>query len=215
MSYKTEFIDFMIDSGVLLFGDFVTKSGRKTPYFINTGNYRTGRQISMLGGYYAKVINEELDYKPDVLFGPAYKGIPLSVAAASALYREYGQDCEYCFNRKEEKDHGEGKILIGAALRDGMKVVITEDVITAGTSIRETLPVLRAAANVSVSDLIISVDRKEKGTEGISATEQVMRDFGIKVHPIVTIEDIIDYIDGSLDGDIIRRMKEYREEYCV
>lgn len=145
MSYKTEFIEFMVRSGVLRFGEFTTKSGRQSPYFVNTGNYKTGSQLSKLGKYYAECLKENVGDEYDVLFGPAYKGIPLAVVTASAMYTEYGVDKPYCFNRKEAKDHGEGGNMVGAKLCDGDRVVIIEDVITAGTAVRETLPQLKAA----------------------------------------------------------------------
>ena len=157
MSYKTDFIEFMVRSGVLRFGDFTTKSGRKSPYFVNTGNYRTGAQMSKLGKYYAECLKNNVGEDFDVLFGPAYKGIPLATVTACALYTEYGIDKPYCFNRKEVKDHGEGGNMVGAKLSDGDRVVIIEDVITAGTAIRETLPVLKAAAISSTKWLMIGI----------------------------------------------------------
>ena len=215
MSVKKEFIEFMIDSGVLLFGDFVTKSGRNTPYFINTGNYRTGEQIRKLGSYYARVIKEQIPETPDILFGPAYKGIPLSVAAAAALFEDYGINCEYSFNRKEAKDHGEGSILVGGKPEDGKKIVIIEDVVTAGSSVRETLPLLRAAGDVIVKDMVISVDRMEKGVGGKSATEEIKEEFGIDTHSIVTIKDIAEYAFANLSPELAGRIADYQKEYCV
>ena len=175
MSYKSEFIAFMARAGVLTFGDFTTKSGRKTPYFINTGNYKTGGQIARLGEFYAACIEEhtktgELPADIAALFGPAYKGIPLAVSTAAALFRA-GRDVNYCFNRKEAKDHGEGGSMVGYKPKDGDKLLIIEDVITAGTAVRETLPVLQAAAKVQVPGLIISVDRMERGQGELTAIE--------------------------------------------
>jgi orotate phosphoribosyltransferase len=216
MSYKKEFIKFMCEAGVLTFGDFTLKSGRKAPYFINTGNYKTGEHIAKLGEFYAECIKEN-NIKADVFFGPAYKGIPLAVAAASSLYAKYGENVSYCFNRKEAKDHGEGGVIVGHKLADGDKVAVIEDVITAGTAIRETLPILKAAANVDVTAVIISVDRMEKGKGEKSAVQEVYDEFGIKVYPIVTVCDIIEAIeDGTIDGaQYLDAMKEYRKTYGI
>lgn len=220
--YKKEFIKFMVQSGVLTFGDFVTKSGRKTPYFVNTGNYVTGAQMGKLGEFYAKCILSNINTKIDALFGPAYKGIPLSVAAATALAVNHGKDVSYCFNRKEAKDHGEGGKMVGYKLHDNDNVVIIEDVVTAGTSIRETLPLLRAQANVNIAGLIVSVDRMERGTGDKSAIEELNEEFGIKVFPIVTVREIIDSIynvpiDGKvyINDEMKKRMEEYIDTYCV
>ncbi len=213
--YKTEFIEFMISSGVLTFGDFVTKSGRRTPYFINTGNYRTGAQLSRLGKHYAECIMRSIGGEFDVLFGPAYKGVPIAVATAAALYSDFGLDREYCFNRKEVKDHGEKGILVGAKLRDGDRVVYVEDVITAGTSIRETLPLLKSAANVTVEHIIISVDRMERGSSGKTAAEEIREEFGIELHSIVTVREIVEYLrSNGGDPEHIERMEAYMEQYC-
>ena len=214
---KKEFIEFMMESDVLRFGDFVTKSGRKTPFFVNTGFYRTGAQLRKLGEYYAKAINDTFGTDFDVLFGPAYKGIPLATAAAGALYNEYKIDKPYFFNRKEEKDHGEGGSLVGYKPQDGDKVIIIEDVITAGTAVRETMPILKNAANVEVKDMFISVNRCEVGQNPEKTTiMEVMEDFGINVHAIITVQDIYEYLkqDGSY-GDILTKMKEYMDTYCV
>ena len=221
MSYKTEFIEFMVRSGVLRFGDFTTKSGRKSPYFVNTGNYKTGAQMSRLGKYYAECLKENVGEDFDVLFGPAYKGIPLVVTTACALFGEYGIDKPFCFNRKEVKDHGEGGNMVGAKLSDGDRVVIIEDVITAGTAVRETLPQLKAAADVKVEHMIISVDRMERGQSGTTAIKEIGAEFGIKVHPIVTVRDIIDHMyNREIDGQILlndemrERMENYLDTYC-
>ncbi|NLP26457.1 MAG: orotate phosphoribosyltransferase, partial [Clostridiales bacterium] len=160
MNYKESFIRFMAECGVLTFGNFTLKSGRKAPYFVNTGNYNTGTQLARLGEYYAECIKEN-NIPVETLFGPAYKGIPLAVACSIAMYNKYGTEVNYCFDRKEEKDHGEGGIIVGKKLTDGEKVVIIEDVITAGTAIRQVLPVLKATANVDITGMIISVDRME------------------------------------------------------
>lgn len=214
---KKEFIEFMMESDVLRFGDFVTKSGRNTPYFVNTGNFRTGKQIATLGKFYAALIKKNCGDNFDCMFGPAYKGIPLATAAAGALYNEYKIDKPYFFNRKEEKDHGEGGSLVGYKPQDGDKVIIIEDVITAGTAVRETMPILKNAANVEVKDMFISVNRCEVGQNPKKTTiMEVMEDFGINVHSIITVQDIYEYLkqDGSY-GDILTKMKEYMDTYCV
>jgi orotate phosphoribosyltransferase len=220
--YKQEFIEFMVKSGVLIFGDFTTKSGRKTPYFVNTGNYKTGRQIAKLGEYYAECVHRNVPGKIDALFGPAYKGIPLTVAAAVSLYSRYGEDVNYCFNRKEAKDHGEGGSIVGYKPQDGDRVVIIEDVITAGTSIRETLPVLKAAAEICPAGLIISVDRMERGVGNKTPIEEIYEEFGIETYPIVTVREIIDAlynreVDGKvyIDDAVKAAMEAYLEKYCV
>lgn len=216
MSYKKEFIKFMCESNVLTFGDFTLKSGRKAPYFINTGNYKTGEQIARLGEFYAKCI-EENNIDANVFFGPAYKGIPLCVAASSALYLKYGKNVNYCFNRKEAKDHGEGGVIVGHKLSDDDKVLIIEDVITAGTAVRETLPILKKEALCDILGVIISVDRMEKGKGEKSAVQEVYEEFGIKVYPIVTVEDIIECIkDGTIEGkEYLDKMIEYRKTYGI
>lgn len=227
MGYKEEFILFMVRSGVLTFGDFVTKSGRNTPYFINTGNYRTGEQAARLGEYYAACITEHMengDLPEDlnVLFGPAYKGIPLAVSTSIALFEKHGKSVGYCFNRKEKKDHGEGGSMVGHALKDGDRVVITEDVITAGTAVRETLPVLQSAADVRVEGLIVSVDRMERGTGEKTAIQELYEEYGIRTFPIVTVRDVIETIhnvpvDGRvvIDDEVRAAMERYMEQYCV
>ncbi|MBP1568166.1 MAG: orotate phosphoribosyltransferase [Oscillospiraceae bacterium] len=217
MSYKNDFIKFMTECGVLTFGDFTLKSGRKAPYFVNTGNYKTGKQLAKLGEFYAECIKDR-GISPDTLFGPAYKGIPLAVSCSVALFNKYGMDVNYCFDRKEAKDHGEGGVIVGKQLTDGEKVVIIEDVITAGTAIRQVIPVLKNAADVKIEAMVISVDRMEKGKEGdLSAVQEVKRDFGIEVFSIVTIEDIIKAIeDGVIEGkEYLDRMLEYRKTYGI
>ncbi len=218
--YKKDFIEFMVRAGVLTFGDFTTKSGRKTPFFINTGNYKTGEQIRELGHFYARAIENSFDSGIDVLFGPAYKGIPLVVTASIALSSEFDKDVAFCFNRKEAKDHGEGGSLVGYKPADGDNVLIVEDVTTAGTSIRETVPVLKSAAAVNISGLIVSVDRMEKGTGSKSALSEIQEEFGFKTAAIVTLDDIVSYlhnreIDGTviLDDTIMKMIDAYREKY--
>lgn len=218
MSYQEEFIRFMVRSGVLTFGDFVTKSGRKTPYFINTGNYKTGAQAARLGEFYADCLHEHFETGVDALFGPAYKGIPLCVSCAIALSEKYGQDLNYCFNRKEEKDHGEGGSMVGYRLRDGDRVVIIEDVVTAGTAMRECIPILKAAANVEIAGLIVSVDRMERGTGELSAIQQIQEEFGIPTYPIVTVRDVIQTLyNKEVDGTVVVNdgMREKMEAYLA
>ncbi|HEX2878211.1 MAG TPA: orotate phosphoribosyltransferase [Polyangiaceae bacterium] len=217
--YKRQFIDFMVRSEVLTFGDFTTKSGRKTPFFINTGRYKNGEQIAKLGDFYAQAILNQFGDDFDVLFGPAYKGIPLCVATAMQLNAR-GKNVGFCFNRKEAKDHGEGGTLIGHIPKDGDRVVIIEDVTTAGTSIRETMPLLQQAAKVKVVGLIVSVDRMERGTGEKNALAEVSSEFGFKGCAIVTIEEVMGSLRGRavdgrvvLDDDIHQRMVAYRAQY--
>jgi orotate phosphoribosyltransferase len=218
--YQREFIEFMVRSDVLTFGDFTTKSGRKTPYFVNTGRYRTGEQIRRLGDFYARAILARPDVEFDVLFGPAYKGIPLVVAASLTLAAEFGRDVGYCFDRKERKDHGEGGVLIGHPPADGDRILIVEDVTTAGTSIRETVPTLRAAADVRLAGLIVSVDRQERGRGEKSALAEVGEEFEMPTFSIVTIDDIVEHLAGrEVDGRVViddqrlEAIQAYRAEY--
>lgn len=227
MSNKKEFIEFMMRSGVLTFGDFTTKSGRQTPYFINTGNYKTGGQIAALGGFYASCIMENMNsgtikQNIDALFGPAYKGIPIAVATTIALSTRFNENMNYCFNRKEVKDHGEGGTMVGYTLVDGDSVLIVEDVITAGTAIRECFPILKKAADISIEGLLISVDRMEKGQGEMTAIQEIQEEFGIKTYPIVTVQDILGYITEKeeeghsiLNRDIKIRMEKYFGTYCI
>ncbi|MEG0894952.1 MAG: orotate phosphoribosyltransferase [Oscillospiraceae bacterium] len=217
-NYKIEFIKFMVKSGVLTFGDFTAKSGRKTPYFVNTGNYKTGEQIFKLGEFYADCINKNLNDDFDALFGPAYKGIPLSVSAAGALYNKYSINKNYCFNRKEDKDHGEGGSIVGYKFKDGDNVIIIEDVITAGTAIRECLPILKGAADVNIKAMFISVDRMEKGKGDKSAVQEIYEEFGIKTFPIVTVREIIEVLHNTeVDGKVYidDAIKEKMEAYLA
>jgi orotate phosphoribosyltransferase len=218
-TYKRDFIEFMVRSEVLTFGDFTTKSGRKTPYFVNTGKYRSGSQIERLGEFYADAIQGALGESFDLLFGPAYKGIPLAVTTAAALARR-GHDVGFCFNRKEAKDHGEGGLLVGHPPADGERVLIVEDVTTAGTSIRETVPILRAAAAVELAGLVVSVDRQERGQGRRAALAEVGEQFGMPTFAIVTLEEIVEHLSGrELDGrvvlsaDDLARIQAYRAEY--
>ncbi len=220
--YKKEFIEFMVDCQVLKFGDFVTKSGRKTPFFINTSFYRSGRQLSRLGHYYAKAIQEKYGTDFDVLFGPAYKGIPLSVATAMEFSRLYDSDVKFCSNRKEVKDHGDVGILLGSPLCDGDKVVIIEDVTTAGTSIEETVPIIKAQGNVEVMGLVVSVDRMERGKGEKSALCEIQEKYGIQTTAIVTMAEVVEHLYNKeykgkiiIDDELKAAIDAYYEQYGV
>ncbi len=202
--YKKEFIEFMVDCGVLKFGDFTTKSGRKTPFFINAGYYRTGSQLRKLGEYYSKAIKERFGLDFDILFGPAYKGIPLSVAASMAISEFYGKEIGYCSNRKEVKDHGDKGILLGSPIKDKDRIIIIEDVTTAGTSIGETMPILKAQGDVDVIGLVVSVDRMEKGQGNKSALAEIEDTYGIKTTAIVTMEEVVEHLyNKPYNGNIV------------
>jgi len=218
--YKKDFIEFMVECGVLTFGDFVTKSGRKTPFFVNTGNYKTGSQLKRLGEFYARAIKENFKEDYNIVFGPAYKGIPLSVTTTIALSDMYGIDVKYCSNIKELKYHGDKGILLGSSINDGDKVLIVEDVTTAGTSIYETMPILKSQGNVDVEGLIISVDRMERGKTEKSALTQIREEFGFKTCAIVTMAEVREYlynkeINGKIliDDEINKRIDAYYEQY--
>ncbi|MFV0527160.1 MAG: orotate phosphoribosyltransferase [Lachnospiraceae bacterium] len=220
--YKKEFIEFMIDCDVLKFGDFVTKSGRKTPFFVNTGFYRTGEQLARLGGYYAKAIQETFGLSFDVLFGPAYKGIPLTVATTIAISNLYNTQIRYASNRKEVKDHGDTGILLGSPLTDGDKVVIIEDVTTAGTSIQETLPILKAQADTEPIGLVVSVDRMERGRTEKSALQEIQETYGLKTTAIVTMEEVVSHLYNKeykgkivIDDTLKHAIDEYYVQYGV
>ena len=200
--YKKEFIEFMIDCNVLKFGDFVTKSGRKTPFFVNTGFYRTGSQLKR--------------------FGPAYKGIPLSVAATIAISEKYDKDIRYCSNRKEVKDHGDKGILLGSPIQDGDKVIIIEDVTTAGTSIQETLPIIKAQGDVEVGGLVVSVDRMERGQGEKSALTEISEKYGMKTTAIVTMEEVVEHLYNKpykgkviIDDKLKAAIDAYYDQYGV
>ncbi len=214
---KIKFIEFMMSADVLRFGDFVTKSGRNTPYFVNTGNYRTGAQINTLGEFYAEAVKEVCGENFEAMFGPAYKGIPLATTTASALARVYEIDKPYFFNRKEEKDHGEGGSLVGYKPQDGDRIIIIEDVITAGTAIRETVPILKNAADVKTEHMFISVNRCEVGANGkTTAVQDVYEEFGIKVHALVTVEDVYEYLQSKDEyKELTTKMQDYMDKYCV
>ena len=213
-SLRREFVDFLLATGVLAFGDFQTKSGRRTPYFMNFALFSQGSEAARLGRFYAHAIRARLGDGYDVLFGPAYKGIPLVVATSMALAAE-GRDVGYCFNRKEAKDHGEGGLLVGRKLKDGDRVVIVEDVTTAGTSIRETVPLLRAAARVQLAGLVVAVDRQERGTGESSALQELEREFGMPCFAIATIDEVVATLaeTGRLTPELQERIRAYRTQY--
>lgn len=214
---KREFIEFMMSANVLRFGEFKTKSGRMTPYFVNTGNYKTGAQIATLGRFYAALVKETCGDEFDAMFGPAYKGIPLATACAAALASNYQIDKPYFFNRKEVKDHGEGGNLVGYQPVDGDRIIIIEDVITAGTAVRETVPILKACGDVQVKDMFISVNRCEVGQNPEkTAVMEVYDEFGIRVHSIVSVQDIREYLaEQPQYADVLVRMDEYMAKYCI
>lgn len=208
-SYKREFIQFLQSAGVLKFGDFTAKSGRKIPYFINAGDIKTGEQIGKLGKFYAKAYLEKMGKKACVLYGPAYKGISIAVASAIALSEE-GLNVPFFFNRKEAKDHGEGGVFVGYVPHAGQEVVITEDVITAGTAIRESMAILGNLEGVKVSSVFVMVDRKEKGKSEKSAMAEVEEEFGLKVYSVVDVYDIIEYLEEDpANEENVTRIKNY------
>lgn len=202
--YKQEFIGFMVDSQVLKFGDFTLKSGRKSPFFMNAGAYVTGAQLKKLGEYYAKAIHDRYGLDFDVLFGPAYKGIPLSVATAMAISELYGKEVRYCSNRKEVKDHGDIGILLGSKLKDGDRVVIVEDVTTSGKSIEETFPIIKSQADVTIQGLMVSLNRMEKGlSSDKSALEEMKEKYGFETGAIVTMEEVVEYLYNKPYGGTV------------
>lgn len=216
MSYKNEFIDFMIESDVLKFGDFTLKSGRKSPFFMNAGAYVTGSQLKRLGEFYAKAIHEHYGDDFDVLFGPAYKGIPLGVATVIAFYNLYGKEIRYCSNRKEEKDHGDAGILLGSKIKDGDRVVIIEDVTTSGKSIEETFPIIKAQGDVEIIGLMVSLNRMEKGlTSDKTAIDEIKEKYGFDANAIVSMDEVVEYLvsEGKLDDELKERIDEYYKEY--
>lgn len=216
--YKQEFIEFMLECNVLKFGDFTTKSGRKTPFFVNTGFYRTGSQLRKLGRFYAKAINNKFGTDFDILFGPAYKGIPLTVTTTMALSEEFGKDIRYCSNRKEVKDHGDKGILLGSPISDGDRILIIEDVTTAGTSIEETMPIIKAQGNVGIVGLCVSVDRQEKGSGSKSALREIEDKYGFPTTAIVTMSDVTEYLTANkVDGKMIidDKLKKAIDDYYM
>jgi orotate phosphoribosyltransferase len=217
--YQKEFIDFLVASEVLTFGDFTTKSGRKTPYFINTGNFERGSRISKVGKFYAAHINKIGLDKVDSIFGPAYKGIPLCVATSIALYDNYKLDIGYTFDRKEAKTHGDKGALVGKILKSSDSVLIVEDVITAGTTLKEIVPTLKHNYSVSIKGVVVAVDRCERGTGDKSATDEVKDQLNIEVYPLVTIHEIVYYLNNpnssgfTLSSDLLSRINEYLNTY--
>ena len=219
------FTEFLLESNALKFGDFTLKSGRKSPYFINAGAFDDGKKIAALGAFYAEKISQAIVHNTiprniDTVFGPAYKGIPLAVSTAIALTAGHNMTVGYTFDRKEKKDHGDGGWMVGTPLTDGMKVLLVDDVMTAGTAVREVIPKLKAEANVEVVGLVLSVDRMEKGTGEKSALDELREEYGIAVYPIVTVRQIIDFlhnrpIDGKvyIDDAMKERMEAYLRQY--
>lgn len=219
-TYKQEFIEFMVESNVLKFGDFTLKSGRKSPFFMNAGAYVTGSQLRRLGQYYAKAIHDHYGEDFDVLFGPAYKGIPLSVATTIAFSELYGKDIKYCSNRKEVKDHGDAGILLGSPMKDGDRVVIIEDVTTSGKSIEETFPIIKAQGNVEIVGLMVSLNRMERGKGEKSALEEIQELYGFKANAIVTMADVVEHLYNRecqgrivIDDTLKAAIDAYYEQY--
>jgi len=221
-AYKSEFIQFMVDSKVLKFGDFTLKSGRKSPFFMNAGSYVTGTQLMKLGEYYAKAIHDRYGDDFDVLFGPAYKGIPLSVATTIAYGKLYGKEIRYCSNRKEVKDHGDAGILLGSNLKDGDRVVVIEDVTTSGKSMEETIPIVRAQADVTIVGLMVSLNRQEKGKGDKGALDEIKELYGFETEAIVSMDEVVEYlynreIDGNvlIDDEMKAKIDAYYAQYGV
>ncbi len=219
-SYKREFIEFMIDCQVLKFGEFTLKSGRKSPFFMNAGGYVTGAQLERLGEYYARAIHDCYGLDFDVLFGPAYKGIPLSVATTMAISRLYGKEVRYCSNRKEVKDHGDTGILLGSKLKDGDRIIIIEDVTTSGKSIEETYPIIKAQADVEIKGLMVSLNRMEKGQSDKSALFEIKEKYGFDANAIVNMQEVIEYLYNKpfkgqiyIDDKIKEAIDAYYEQY--
>lgn len=219
-SYKQEFIDFMVESNVLKFGEFTLKSGRKSPFFMNAGAYVTGTQLRKLGEYYAKAIHDNYGLDFDVLFGPAYKGIPLSVATTMAISELYGKEIRYCSNRKEVKDHGDTGILLGSKIQDGDRVVIIEDVTTSGKSIEETFPIIQAQGNVEIKGLMVSLNRMERGKGTKSALEEIQETYGFPANAIVTMKEVVEHLYNQesggrivIDDTIKAAIDAYYEQY--
>lgn len=222
-NYKKEFIEFMVESDVLKFGDFTLKSGRKSPFFMNAGAYVTGSQLKRLGEYYAKAIHDKYGDDFDVLFGPAYKGIPLSVVTVAAFSELYGKEIRYCSNRKEVKDHGDTGILLGSKIKDGDRVVIIEDVTTSGKSIEETFPIIQAQGNVEIKGLMVSLNRMERGKgEKTTALDEIREMYGFPTSAIVTMEEVIECLYNKeclgrvvIDDAMKEAIDRYYEQYGV
>lgn len=221
--YKQEFIEFMVDCNVLKFGDFTLKSGRKSPFYMNAGAYVTGAQLLRLGKYYAQAIHQHYGDDFDVLFGPAYKGIPLSVATAIAYSELYGKEIRYCSNRKEIKDHGDTGILLGSKLKDGDRVVMIEDVTTSGKSMEETVPIVRAQAAVEIRGLMVSLNREEVGLSGkMAALQEIQENYGFETNAIVSMSEVTEYLYNRsyhgkvyIDDEIKTAIDAYYEQYGV
>lgn len=219
--YQSEFIEFMVACDVLKFGDFTLKSGRKSPFFMNAGAYVTGSQLMKLGEYYAKAIHSNFGDDFDVLFGPAYKGIPLSVACVIAYSKLYGKEIRYCSNRKEAKDHGDAGILLGSKIKDGDRVVIIEDVTTSGKSIEETFPIIKAQGDVTIKGLMVSLNRMEVGLGGeVSALDEIREKYGFEAKAIVTMEDVVEHLYNKpcmgrvvIDDTLKAAIDEYYRQY--
>ena len=213
--YKKECTHFMLACNALKFGDFTLKSGRKSPFFMNAGAYVTGGQLHDLACYYAKAIHDNFGLDFDVLFGPAYKGIPLAVATAMAIHELYGKEVRYCCNRKEVKDHGDTGILLGSKLQDGDKVIMIEDVTTSGKSMEETVPIVRAQANVEIKGLIVSLNRNEKGKGDITALQEVSELYGFPTAAIVSMPEVVEILkeENRLDEELLGRIAAYYEQY--
>ena len=221
-AYKKEFIEFMLDCGVLRFGEFTLKSGRKSPFFMNAGLYVTGTQLMKLGEYYAKAIHDRYGDDFDVVFGPAYKGIPISVATAIAYAKLYGKEVRYCSNRKEVKDHGDVGILLGSPLKDGDRIVVVEDVTTSGKSMDETLPIVQAAADVKLVGLMVSLNRCERGKGDKGALDEIRENYGLETAAIVSMKEVIEYLNGRevngqvfIDDEMRAKLDAYYAEYGV
>ena len=213
--YQEEFINFMLDSGALQFGQFTLKSGRISPFFVNTGAYVTGSQLWQLGEFYAEAINDQIDEDFNVIFGPAYKGIPLAVATTMVLSEKYGKEVRYCSNRKELKDHGDAGILLGSPITDGDKVLMLEDVTTSGKSMEETVPIVRAQGSVEIVGLMVSINRQEKGKGTESALTEIRKNFGFVGHSIVAMDEVIEYIYHKklITDDIKSKLDQYYQLY--
>ena len=215
--YKQEFVDFMLESNVLRFGDFTLKSGRKSPFFMNAGLYITGSQLTRLGEFYAKAIHNTYGDDFDVIFGPAYKGIPISVATTMAYSRLFGKEVRYCSNRKEAKDHGDAGILLGSPIKDGDRVVVVEDVTTSGKSMEETIPIVKAQGDVEIVGLMVSLNRCERGKGDKGALEEIKDLYGFETNAIVSMNEIIDYLVEKkvIDDELLGRLNAYYDEYGV
>jgi orotate phosphoribosyltransferase len=216
-SYKKEFVDFMLESNVLKFGDFTLKSGRKSPFFMNAGLYITGSQLMKLGEYYAKAIHNTYGDDFDVVFGPAYKGIPISVVTAIAYYKLYNKEIRYCSNRKEIKDHGDAGMLLGSPLKDGDRVVVVEDVTTSGKSMEETIPIIKAEADIKIVGLMVSLNRCEKGKGDKGALDEIKDLYGFDTAAIVAMDEIVDYLveKGIINTELKGRIDSYYDEYGI